>query len=91
MFEKGRKKGSVKFSVAPAGSAAKVELAGDFNGWQPQAMRKGKDGRFACTIDLAGGSYEYKFLVDGNWIVDPENNAWALNPFGSVNSVAMVS
>ena len=28
---------------------------------------------FTCTYELAAGTHEYKFVVDGNWISDPSN------------------
>ncbi len=90
MFIKGTKKGTVKFSVKPSNGVKKVELAGDFSQWKPVPLRKQKDGAFAATVPLVDGNYEYKFIVDGQWVVDPDNNAWALNAFGTLNSVAQV-
>ncbi len=89
MYAKGRKKGTIRFSILP-GDAKKVALAGSFNDWVPKAMRKQKDGCFACTVELPQGMHEYKFVVDGQWVVDPDTNAWAMNSFGSCNSVAQV-
>jgi hypothetical protein len=54
-------------------------------------MRKQKDGSYSTTVPLAVGSHEYKFILDGQWVVDPDNNAWALNPYGTLNSVVQVS
>lgn len=90
MYAKGKKKGSVRFSISAGQGGKKVALAGAFNGWAPQAMRKQKDGSFACSVDLEPGTYEYKFIVDGQWVVDPDTNAWAMNAYGSFNSVARI-
>jgi 1,4-alpha-glucan branching enzyme len=90
MFAKGMKKGTVRFSIQPENSAKKVLLVGDFNGWKPAEMKKQKDGHFAALVGLPPGTYEYKFIVDGQWRVDPDNSAWALNPHGTLNSVAQV-
>ena len=90
MFGKGGKKGTVRFTVRPDGGARKVQLAGSFNDWKPVAMRKQKDGAFAFLATIPPGTYEYKFIVDGQWVVDPDNSAWALNPYGAMNSVANV-
>ena len=89
MFKKGTKKGTIRFSLKPAASAGKVEVAGDFNGWIPLEMKKQK-GTFAVTVNAPPGTYEYKFIVDGDWQVDPDHSSWALNPFGTLNSVAQV-
>jgi len=88
MMTKGQKKGSVRFSLKQDG-AKKVQLAGDFSDWKQLPMRKQKDGSFAINVELRLGSYEYKFVVDGQWMVDPDNGAWALNPFGTMNSLAV--
>ena len=90
MIGKGSKKGTTRFALKPAGSAKKVEVAGSFNDWHPQALKKQKDGTFAATATIPPGHYEYKFIVDGQWIVDPDNNAWALNPYGTLNSLLVV-
>lgn len=91
MFEKGKKQGMVQFSVKPAAGAKNVLLAGDFNGWEPKAMKKQTDGRFAASIMLPPGNYEYRLVVDGHWMTDPDHSHWAPNPFGSFNSVAKIS
>ncbi len=91
MYAKGRKKDTTRFAVMPEGPVRRVEVAGDFSGWQPLRMRKQKDGSFAAAVPLAPGSYEYKFLLDGQWALDPDNPAWAANPYGSLNSVAVVT
>jgi len=90
MFGNGKKKGLVEFSVKPAAGATGVGLAGDFNGWEPAAMKKQKDGRFALSVKLPPGSYEYRFVVDDHWTTDPDHSHWAPNPYGSFNSVAKV-
>jgi 1,4-alpha-glucan branching enzyme len=91
MFTKGQKKGTVCFSVKPPDSAKKVDLAGNFTGWQLTPMRRQKDGQYACAVPLKPGTYEYKFVLDGQWCVDPDNNSYALNPYGTLNSVATVA
>jgi 1,4-alpha-glucan branching enzyme len=89
MYAKGTRKGTVRFSLKSPG-ASKISIAGDFNQWKPESLKKQKDGSFALTLTLSKGTYEYKFIVDSQWLVDPDNNAWALNPFGTLNSVAQV-
>ncbi len=46
-----------------------VQLAGNFNGWNPPSnplSDANNDGVFETTINLAPGTYEYKFAAD-NW------------------------
>ncbi len=87
MISKGRRKGTVRFAVHPAEGARKVHLAGEFTGWQPRSMRRQKSGQFVASVELRPGRHEYKFLVDGQWMLDPDNSTAAANPYGSFNSV----
>jgi len=91
MISKGSKKGTTRFAFSPAGPAKKVALVGSFNAWKPTTMRKQKDGSYVANVALAPGSYEYKFIVDGQWQLDPDNPSWAPNPYGTMNSVVEVS
>jgi 1,4-alpha-glucan branching enzyme len=90
MVEKGSKKGTMRFVCKPKGAPKQVALCGDFTGWKPVAMRKQKNGSFAVVVPLGPGTYEYKFVVDGDWQGDPESSCWAPNPYGTMNSVAQV-
>ena len=67
-----------------------VCLAGDFNNWKPEPMAKLETG-FLGTVKLGPGVYQYKFIVDGQWQVDPSAMENAKNDFGSSNSVVYVS
>lgn len=91
MFTKGQKKDAIRFTVRPPNGAMKVQVAGDFSKWQPVPMRKQKNGDYACIVPLKPGTYEYKFMLDGQWCVDPDNGNYALNPYGTLNSVATVA
>lgn len=71
--------------------AAEVYLAGDFNDWNPRSDRMVKrDGAFQKKMKLQSGSYEYKFVVDGEWRIDPAASEQRPNQFGSMNSVIHV-
>lgn len=58
--------------------ATKIEVAGSFNQWTPQPLfRNPSDaGMWGARFDLLPGEYQYKYLIDGQWTMDPEN----LNP-----------
>lgn len=84
---------STEFSLyAPA--ASEVYLAGDFNGWQPDAeqyrMRKSKDDVWKKSLQLKPGRYEYQFVVDGQWWCDPANSNRVTNPYCTENCVLEV-
>jgi hypothetical protein len=73
-------------------AANRVSLSGDFNGWSPSAtpMRRDSSGYWETTVDLAPGRYQYKFVVDGEWIPDPLAREHAWNHHGTLNSVLEV-
>jgi Glycogen recognition site of AMP-activated protein kinase len=72
--------------------AKQVALCGDFNGWSPTAtpMKRHDDGHWGTTVALAPGRYQYKFVVDGEWIADPAAQKNVPNEHGSLNSVIEV-
>jgi transcriptional regulator with XRE-family HTH domain len=75
-----------------APDAKKVLLAGSFNGWNTKtsAMKKEKGGVWKKAETLKPGRYEYKFIVDGQWRIDPTNHITSQNTYGSQNSVKEV-
>ncbi len=72
--------------------ARQVSLCGEFNSWSPEAnpMKRKDDGTWEATLTLSPGRYQYKFIVDGQWIPDPLalENVW--NQQGTLNSVIVV-
>jgi len=76
---------------AEAGS--KVSVAGTFNNWDPDKnpMKGNPDsGHYKAVIVLAPGKHEYKFVVNGEWRVDPNCPELAVNDQGALNSVVCV-
>lgn len=71
-----------------SGQGKEVYLCGTFNGWQKLKMsRTQKD--FVAMIELGEGDHEYKFLVDGQWVTDP-NTAIIENNSGFKNNLIHV-
>lgn len=73
--------------------ANEVFLAGTFNDWHPAMfpMIESDDGSWQKNLQLAPGIYQYRFVVDGRWLSDPNNPHSIANPYGSLNSVAEVT
>ena len=69
--------------------AKKVNLMGDFNNWNPKKhpMKNDGNGVWTKAVMLFPGKYEYKFLVDGEWKDDPQNDQKYLNSFGTLNNI----
>jgi 1,4-alpha-glucan branching enzyme len=77
--------------VNPA--ATQVFVAGSFNNWQPEQtpLIAAGNGRWASALQVAPGRHEYLFVVDGQWLPDPNAKESVENPFGGRNSVLTVS
>ena len=75
---------------APA--ARVVQVAGSFNGWRPEAnpLLPSGAGEWSARLMLKSGQYEYRFVVDGVWMDDPEATQSATHPHGGLNSVLKV-
>jgi 1,4-alpha-glucan branching enzyme len=91
------KNNNVTFSFKST-EARKVILIGDFNNWNPQKHPMKKkwnemwwNGTWEKTVMLPPGQYEYKFLVDGEWTIDPQNIQTSQNDFGALNSILNLS
>ncbi len=88
-----RKKKVFTFTLR-APEAREVILVGDFNGWDVNngiRMKRTDDGVWTAGVELTSGRYEYKFVVDGEWKLDPENNQTVANGLGSLNSVKQLT
>ena len=81
----------VTFTLENYADAENVYLAGSFNDWEEQnlAMQK-TDSGWTLTLDLIGGKHQYKFVVDGEWIIDPKNSLKEYDAEGNINSVLML-
>ncbi|HNP23824.1 MAG TPA: serine hydrolase [Panacibacter sp.] len=65
-----------------------VTVAGSFNNWnnaiQPMHW---VNGAWETTLQLAHGTYRYKFVVDGVWLPDPKNPNLNKDSFDSILEV----
>ncbi len=71
-FDKNGKR-NIQFTL-PSAAAKKVFVVGSFNKWFRKPMIK-KDNVWSVSIELAPGSYEYKFVLDNKRIKDPNNKS----------------
>ncbi len=90
--------GVVAFAFdAQKATVTEVLLSGSFNGWGSNATTATQmadpdhDGVFTASLKLTPGTtYQYKYIVDGTWKVDPKNPTQADDGFGGKNSVLVV-
>ena len=84
---------TVRFMDSAAGD---VRIAGDFNGWVPDRgvrsliASEGESRVWTKILTLEPGTYQYRYVVDGEWREDPTNPKSAPGPTGQPNSILHV-
>jgi chromosome partitioning protein len=74
-----------------APEAARVQLAGDFNGWGLEGNDMSPSGRlWRKVVPLEPGRYRYRYVVDGQWQSDPLNPTVEPSPYGGNDSILVV-
>lgn len=78
----------VTFFLRGYARAKRVMLAGSFNDWDPDVLSMTRtDSGWIANVKLGPGKWWYKFIVDGRWMVDPDNAISENDGMGNVNSV----
>ncbi len=70
--------------------AKSVRVGGNFNDWNPTdefLMKRDEYGMWTKNVLLKPGIYQYKFIVDGEWVEDQNNSNYINNAYGGTNSV----
>ncbi len=68
--------------------AKQVFLAGDFNNWNPSEFRMLRNNNgWEIPVYLREGEHNYKFIIDGKWVLDPKNAKKRSDGKGNENSV----
>jgi chromosome partitioning protein len=73
--------------------AQTVAVTGEFTNWSKEGIpmqRDAQDSLWKLVLDIKPGEYEYRFIVDGVWIRDPNNRDYIRNEFGQENSLLIV-
>jgi hypothetical protein len=78
----------VTFYLKGHSNASEVLLASSFTNWQHAPLRMTRtDSGWISIVPLGSGKYWYKFIVNGNWMTDPDNLLTEADLHGNVNSV----
>jgi 1,4-alpha-glucan branching enzyme len=88
----GARRRRITFTLS-APEAKAVSVSGTFCDWDTCSypLKKDANGGWKRIITLTPGHYEYRFVVDGVWIADPDCGERTGNPFGGENCVLNVS
>ncbi len=71
----------------------RVNLFASFNGWNRENLPMSYDKKlksYSVTVPLEPGTYQYKFYVQGNEFIDPENHDSIPNGLGGYNSLITI-
>ena len=70
-------------------TASHVAVVTSFNHWNHMPMQRSGDA-WVADVPIASGKYHYKYVVDGRYIVDPDNPLKERNKQGDEYSVVIV-
>ena len=62
----------------------------DFKHWKLEdgnKLSRVQDGKWEKRLGLSPGQYKYKFVVDGEWVLDSKNSERIQNAFGTFDSI----
>ncbi len=66
-------------------------LSGSFNKWDTKSIQmRRSDNAWSIDVPLTGGKHLYKFIVDGNWLLDPANRRTEKTWDGFENSIIII-
>ncbi|HEY3807328.1 MAG TPA: alpha-amylase family glycosyl hydrolase [Kofleriaceae bacterium] len=80
-----------RYEPAAGSTPQSVQVTGDWNNWVNPgvAMMPDGTGAWTATVTVTPGLVAYKFIVDGNWILDP-NEKWQKYEGGVANSALQI-
>ena len=79
------------FMFTCSGAENFVKVAGTWNNWKPRNLiYNERDDTWQLSLALRPGTYQYKFIVDGEWMHDPSKR-WLDDGKGNANNVMTVA
>ena len=70
--------------------ADRIYLVGDFNNWNPRdtTLNQNRNGTWQTMLDLPSGrSYQFRYLINGDWYTDNQAESRPVEQNGLYNSV----
>ena len=76
-----------------AAAGLEVHVAGTFNNWDPTDITLADNGKgtYTASVLLPLGTYEYKYIVNGNWCNASDVGERVPNVFGTTNGLLVVA
>jgi len=83
--------GNITFILPGYPNAEKVIITGNFNKWNESDIQMNRSEKgWVIKMDFPQGIFEYKFIVDGEWMHDPNNSRKTKNQHNTYNSILLV-
>jgi len=93
-YAKSGKTCRVTFKLPKGNAVSSAALCGSFNDWDVSShpMKPLRDGSFTVSLSLKTGQvYQFRYYLDeARWANDESADGYAVNEFGSQNSVIEV-
>lgn len=84
--------GNACFELKGHPKADQVILTGTFIDWSEDGLPMQQTGQgWELCLELPAGTYEYKFIADGEWLHDPANEETRPNEYQTLNSVRHIA
>ena len=81
--------GTVARFMLASSTAERVQVLGDFSGWEAVEMRR-EDGGWVIEILVESGAHHFGFMVDGEWFVPATAPGRVSDEWGRVNATLLV-
>ena len=81
--------GTVARFMLASSTAERVQVLGDFSGWEAVEMRR-EDGGWVIEILVESGVHHFGFMVDGEWFVPATAPGRVSDEWGRVNATLLV-
>jgi hypothetical protein len=59
----------VRLTLRYGAPVARLEIAGDWNGWKPTPLVQERDGRWSVELEIGPGAYGYALVANGDWVL----------------------
>jgi len=84
--------GNACFKLDGYKDAKRVVLTGTFNRWDEDIFNMNKtENGWELTLQVNPGQYQYKFIIDGDWVEDMRNPDKVENEYHGFNSVINIT
>lgn len=92
MITKRNRLGKVQVTFVQPPRDEAVYLAGSFNGWQAEALKRAKDGSLRATVTAEPGeTIEFRYVTaSGEWFDDDGADEHVWNEHGTKNGVLRI-